>query len=368
MSPLYLHEGEQCFRELADALVAPVCVVRGDGKLLYGNHTWRFLTAVYEGADFPDCMLEMMHPEDRAGWFDAWQKANRSRVPYAIERRVRFTRGQMYVRQFEQGRPVRDSNGDVLEWVLVATPAQDSEPLIASLRRSLFRKDAVFAEVAHELRNPLAPITAAVRLLEAHRSPDQALIISTCSLISRQVTQLSRLVDDLLDHARLEHEQLDVTRNLIDLRQIVAAAAEVALPSVDARRQTLSISTTVSAAMVNGDCGRLTQVVVNLLMNATKFTGEGGEIFLTLEHDGRLACIKVRDTGVGISSEALPAIFDPYVRTDPDTTVAMKSGLGLGLALAQRLVYLHGGSLTAYSEGPGKGSEFVLRLPEASGM
>ncbi len=358
MYPLY--EGEQCFRELADALPEPICVVREDGKLLYGNRYWRCMTDICEGDNFADSVLQMIHPDDRSHWMEVWQWANRSRSSYGIERRIRFTTDEHYVCHFEHGHPVRDAHGQVLEWLVVATLADEKQRLIEGLKRSLSRKEEILTEVAHELRNPLVPIANAVRMLASCDNHDRLLVERTCRLISRQVTQLTRLVEDLLDLARFEHGRLFVSCELVDLREIVTAASEVVLPNMDARGQLLDITMPARPAMVYGDAGRLTQVVVNLLANATKFTGEGGKVFVTLQDDGRLASVSVRDTGVGISTEALPGIFDAYVQVGRP---AARGGLGLGLALAQHLARLHGGSLTAHSEGIGKGTEFVLRLP-----
>jgi signal transduction histidine kinase len=358
-----VYESEKCFQELADALVDSVCVVRCDGKLLYGNRKWHSLTTMCEGDDFRGGLLAMIHPEDRQRWSDAWQHALRSRTSYEIERRVRWGSDQEYVSQFEHGHPVRGSNGDVTEWILIAGMCDEKQRLIESLRRSLLRKDQFLATVAHEMRSPLTPIASALKLLERHGN-DPVLMANTRGLIARQVAQLVRLVNDLVDLARLEHQQLDVRSELIEVREVLVAAVEVAQPIITTRGLQLTTTTPKDAVAVHGDRGRLTQVLVNLLINAAKFTDEGGQISLALESDPHWIRIRVHDTGIGISREMLPGIFEAYVQAEHGAT-RTRDGLGLGLALARQLVHLHGGALTAHSEGIGKGSEFVLRLPTA---
>jgi signal transduction histidine kinase len=357
----HVYEAEKCFQELADAIVEPVCVVRPDGRLLYGNRRWHSLTTISEGDDCPAGLHASIHPDDRQRWIEVRQHAMRSRHSYEVERRVRFAPDKDYVSQFEHGYPVRDAGGKIVEWVLIVAADDEQQRLIETLRRSLTRKDEFIAAVAHEMRGPLAPIASALKLLE-RRSTDPVLVINTCGLISRQVAQLVRLVDDLLDVARLEHRQLSVRNELLDLREVLTAAIEMALPAITARRHQLATTVTTDAVAVRGDGGRLTQIVVNLLTNAAKFTNEGGRIALSLEKDGFSARVRVRDTGIGISRETLPIIFEAFVQAENGAAEA-RTGLGLGLALARQLAQLHGGTLTAHSDGIDEGSEFVLHLP-----
>ena len=358
---LQVPEGAQCFHDLADVVTELVWVVGPDGKLLYGNNRWHSLTRLLEGEPFPGSFINLIHPDDRPQWMGAWQEALRSHCPYEIERRVRFAPDPQYVKQLERAQPVWSSNGDIVEWVLVATTCDDHQHLIEGLRRSLLHKDETLVAVAHEMRSPLAPIASAVRLLE-RGSGDPVLVADMREVIERQVKQLVRLVDDLLDLGRLEHHQLGVHREWIDLRKVVQAAIETAQPMIAAHAQQLTTAVLADQALVDGDEGRLTQVIVNLLANAAKFTDRSGRIWLSLEKKPPSFLIRVRDTGIGISQQMLPRIFDPYVRAER-TSQGRGGGLGLGLALARELTQLHDGTLTAHSEGVGKGSEFVLKLP-----
>ncbi len=361
---LQVEEGEQCFHELADAVSEPVWLVRHDGKLVYGNRPWHALTSIGEGADFPGDFPSLIHPEDRPQWIAAWQQAVESRRACQIDCRIRDAQGAAYVRRLERAQPVWNATGDVIEWVLIATPYDDRQQLIDELRHSLLHKDAALVAVAHEMRSPLAPIASAMKILE-RRGSDPLCVADVRALVSRQLAQLVRLVEDLLDFGRLEQRQLSVYKNKIDLRDVVAAAAETTQPIITARAQRLSITMVTDEAVVHADEGRLTQVVVNVLTNAAKFTDDGGCIWLSLEREGLAFLIKVRDTGIGISHKMLPRVFDAYVRSDHGTR-GRGSGLGLGLSLARELTQLHGGALTAHSDGVGKGSEFVVRLPAAS--
>jgi len=359
-----IFEGEKCFEELADVMTEPIWVVHPDGKLLYGNRRWHSLTGISEGEDFADGFITLVHPEDQQRWIGAWQQALRTRNSYGIERRVRCALDPKYVRQLERAQPVRNSDGDVVAWVLIATTYDENLQLIEGLRRAAVRKDEALMAVAHELRGPLAPIASAVELLK-HRGSDPRCVADVRALITRQVAQLMRLVEDLLDLGRLEHRQLSVRKDCVDLRCVLAAAVEAAQPIITAHRHRLTTTARTDTAVVHGDEGRLTQVVVNLLINAAKFTPKGGRIWLSLEKEDSSLFVRVRDTGIGISGDMLPHIFDAYVRAVRGAS-RRGSGLGLGLALAQQLVRLHDGVLTAHSEGAGKGTEFVLQLPAAS--
>ena len=356
-------EGAQCFHDVADAVTEPVWVVRPDGKLVYGNDRWHALTRIAEGEDFPGRFVNLIHPDDRPGWTEAWQRGVHSRSAYEIERRVRFAPDQHFVRQLERAQPVWSANGEVVEWVLVATMRDDHQQLLDQLRRSLLRKDEALIAVAHEMRSPLAPIASAVRLLET-RGSDPVLVADVQAMIGRQVAQLIRLVDDLLDLGRLEHQHPGVRKVRLDLRFVLAAALETTQPTIAAAGHRLKTAVAPEAAIVDGDAGRLTQVLVNLLNNAAKFTGRGGRIWLSLERVQAGYVVRVRDSGMGITPEMLPRIFDAYVQAAHDTP-GLRGGLGLGLALARELAQLHGGCLTAHSAGIGKGSEFVLQLPAA---
>jgi signal transduction histidine kinase len=224
-------------------------------------------------------------------------------------------------------------------------------------------KDEFLAMVSHELRNPLTPILTALQLMdlqggEAFRAER--------TMISRQVRHVLRLVDDLLDISRITRGEVSLKAERVEVSHVIASAIETASPLFEQRAQTLMVSVPAAGLPVVVDPGRLSQAVVNVLVNASKYTEPGGRIALVAAREGREACIRVRDEGIGIEPEALPKVFDLFVQTKRSIDRS-QGGLGIGLAIVRNLVERSGGSVSAHSNGSGTGSEFVIRLPIASG-
>jgi PAS domain S-box-containing protein len=226
------------------------------------------------------------------------------------------------------------------------------------------RKDEFLAMLAHELRNPLAPIRNAVQLLKMLEPTDPKLAWSR-NVIDRQVTHMARLLDDLLDVARIMQGKIRLNKERFELTEIVNNAVETSRPLIESRGQELIISQTTTPQWVEGDRIRLAQVLSNLLNNAAKYTGEGGKITLSVMRQASDAVIEVRDTGIGISPDILPQIFDLFTQADHSLAHA-QGGLGIGLTLVRELVEIHGGTVTASSAGIGQGSVFTVRLPALS--
>ena len=222
-------------------------------------------------------------------------------------------------------------------------------------------KDEFLAMLGHELRNPLSPILTALQLMKL-RGDDSSLRERV--VIERQVTHLTRLVDDLLDVSRIARGKVELKTAIVELSEIVARAIEVASPLLEQRTQTLAIDAPRAGLPVDGDPERLTQVVSNLLTNASKYTAPGGHIAVSASPEQGEAVIRVRDNGVGIAADVLPRVFDLFVQGEQAIDRA-EGGLGLGLTIVRSLTERHGGSVAAHSEGLGKGSEFVVRLPLA---
>ena len=238
----------------------------------------------------------------------------------------------------------------------------------AELSEADRRKDEFLAVLAHELRNPLAPIRNAVHYLGLKASPDPALR-NARDIIDRQVKHLVRLVDDLLDISRISSGKIGLRKERVSLALIVTNAVEASRPAIESENHQLTVTLPAEPVYLDADLTRLAQVLQNLLNNAAKYTAPGGKIGLHAEFDGHSVAIRVVDTGIGIPREMLPRVFDLF--TQVDRSIERSSGgLGIGLTLVQRLVELHGGTVEARSEGPDKGSEFVVRLPasvESSG-
>jgi signal transduction histidine kinase len=233
------------------------------------------------------------------------------------------------------------------------------------------RKDEFIALLAHELRNPLAPIQNAVQLMRMKRIDDSE-IVWCREVIERQGEHLTRLVDDLLDVSRITQGKIKLQREPVDVAAVIARAVEINRPLIDARRHELTLELPHEPVHVHGDLTRLAQAVGNLVSNAAKYTEHGGRIGVTVErmpgdeNGPGQAVIRVKDSGVGIPPHMLPQLFELFTQGERTLDQA-QGGLGIGLALVRRLVQLHGGTVTAYSGGEGQGSEFVVELPLLAG-
>ena len=238
---------------------------------------------------------------------------------------------------------------------------RNAEQLTEDLREEQSAKDRFLAMLGHELRNPLAPITHAVQLLRMRGAPDPG-TNELHAIMERQLRHMTRLVDDLLDLSRIGKGTIAIRREPVDLREVVERATETQRASIAARELQLSLALPEAPLPIHGDPTRLDQVVSNLLHNATRYTPTGGRISVVLERSGAEAVLRVRDTGIGVRAEQLDRIFDVFTQADR-VPGSVNEGLGIGLALVRQIVTLHGGSAHAVSEGPGRGSEFVVRLP-----
>jgi signal transduction histidine kinase len=229
------------------------------------------------------------------------------------------------------------------------------------LRENDRRKDEFLALLAHELRNPLAPVRNAISILQLKGSEDTDAVWCR-DVIERQLRQLTRLVDDLLDVSRITQGKIKLRLERLDLGTVIADAVETSRPLIDAQRHELTVTLPDRPIRIEGDLTRLTQVVANLLNNAAKYQNEQGRIQLTVVREGGHAMISVRDQGVGIAPEMLSRVFELFTQGEraPDRA---QGGLGIGLSLVKNLVELHGGSVRVTSEGAGKGSEFTVLLP-----
>ena len=256
-------------------------------------------------------------------------------------------------------------DGDKCNKVLVvATDITERKHAEEALRLADRRKDEFLAMLAHELRNPLAPICNTVQMLKMQETTDPKLAWGL-NVIDRQVSHMALLLDDLLDVARIMHGKITLKTERFELSDIVNNVIETSRPMIESRGQELIISRTTTPQWIDGDRVRLAQVLSNLLNNAAKYTGEGGKITLTVMRDGSDAVIEVRDTGIGISPDVLPHVFDLFIQADRSLAHS-QGGLGLGLTLVRQLVEIHGGTVTAASAGIGKGSSFTVRLPALS--
>jgi signal transduction histidine kinase len=254
--------------------------------------------------------------------------------------------------------PLYDESGEIYAVCGVSTDITD---VVEADRR----KDEFIATLAHELRNPLAPIRTGLEILKrVGELPASA--ARTRDIMERQLTHMVRLVDDLLDVSRVGRGKLELRAEPLPLARVIEHALEASQPAVEAAGHALSVELPPQPVHLHGDLTRLAQVISNLVNNAAKYTQGGGQIRLTGSVEAGQVVVQVRDNGNGISAEMLPHVFDLFVQGDRSSRTP-QTGLGIGLWLVRRLVELHGGTITAQSPGPGQGSTFTVRLPLAAG-
>jgi signal transduction histidine kinase len=231
-----------------------------------------------------------------------------------------------------------------------------------ALRSADRRKDEFLATLGHELRNPLAPILNSLEILKLSGAFDDPRMLQACAVMERQVHHLNRLVDDLLEVSRITRGIIDVKKEILDLTAIVSAAIETSRPVLDGMRHELTVEFDPKPITIGGDPLRLTQVFSNLLNNAAKYTNHGGRISVTTRLADGEAIVSIKDSGIGIAPALLSQVFDMFMQVDRSTRRS-QGGLGIGLTLVRSLVNMHGGTVEAKSDGPGLGSEFIVRLP-----
>jgi signal transduction histidine kinase/CheY-like chemotaxis protein len=236
--------------------------------------------------------------------------------------------------------------------------------LASALQESERRKNVFLAMLAHELRNPLAPVRNAVHILQV-KSPPVPEVQWATEVIDRQIHQLTRIVDDLLDLSRITQGKIHLKKRIVDLAAVIEGAVEASRPLIDRAHHALTVTVPDEPVRIEGDFTRLSQVFLNLLDNAAKYTDPGGHIWIDAERRDDHVLVRVRDTGIGIPADMLPNVFDMFTQVErsPDRP---QSGLGAGLSLVRTLVEMHGGTVEARSGGLGKGSEFVVSLPVAA--
>jgi PAS domain S-box-containing protein len=254
-----------------------------------------------------------------------------------------------------------DEHGQPIATLEVNNDVTELKQLQEALRQSDRRKDEFLAMLAHELRNPLAPILNALHIMRLGRN-NAASVDDSRAIIERQVRHMVRLIDDLLDLSRITRGKIQLRKQPVELAQVIQSAVESSRPAIDAAGHKLSVSLPDHPVVIEADPTRLSQVLLNLMNNAAKYTEGGGHIWISAKVQGDQLAISVRDSGIGIPSEMLPNIFEMFAQVDRSLERS-QGGLGIGLSLVRGLVRLHGGTVTARSEGPGKGSEFVVRLP-----
>jgi PAS domain S-box-containing protein len=361
-----LAESEQRFRQLAENINEVFWMANPQQtEILYISpgyeHIWgRSCRSLYEQ---PRSFLDAIHPDDRERVRVAvLEKHGRGESTDEEYRVVRPDGSERWVR--DRGFPVRDGDGRVYRMVGIAEDITEKKRAEESLRDADRRKNEFLATLAHELRNPLAPIRTGLELLRCAEG-DPAVLEQARGMMERQVAQMVRLIDDLLDISRITRGRLRLRKERVELARVAQNAIETSRPLLEAQAHELTVGLPAEPIYLEADPTRLAQILSNLLHNAAKYTEKGGHIWLTAEPHDHTVRISVRDTGLGIPSEQLAHIFETFAQTTP-ALERSQGGLGIGLSLVRGLVELHGGSVEAHSAGPGKGSEFIVCLPAAA--
>jgi PAS domain S-box-containing protein len=355
-------DSEKVYRAIGESIDYGVWLCDAEGRNTYASESFLRLTGMSQQQCSEFGWGEMLHPDDAPATLAAWLECVRSGQAWYREHRIRGIDG-IYHAILAQGVPVRREDGTIYCWAGINLDISRMKRTEEALREADRRKDEFLATLAHELRNPLAPIRHATQLLGMAAATDAQRQWGR-EVIARQVQHMALLLEDLLDVSRISRGRLDLKKEYVGLARLVDAAVEMARPLIDAKRHTLQVELPAEPVQLNVDPLRISQALCNLLTNAAKYTDAEGRIVLAAELGQEGLSISVVDNGIGLTASAIPRVFEMFSQIE-SALERSQGGLGIGLALARGLVGLHGGSVEAFSEGPGRGSTFVLRLPAA---
>jgi PAS domain S-box-containing protein len=357
-----LHRSEKLYRAIGESIDYGVWICDAQGRNTYVSDSFLRLTGIVQeqSADFG--WAERLHPDDRELTIKAWEECVSTGGSWYREHRVLGADGA-YHPILAQGVPIRDKAGNTTGWAGINLDISPLKRTEQALRDADRRKDEFLATLAHELRNPLAPIRNAVKILDLATADDRQRRWGR-DVISRQVRHMALLLDDLLDVSRITRGQLELKKDFVELQAIVDLAVETARPLLESKRHQFTADLPGSKIVLEGDPLRLSQVLANLLTNAAKYTDPEGHITLkaVLGEDGLI--ISVKDNGIGLSADSIPSLFAMFSQVNTVVDRA-EGGLGIGLGLVKGLVDLHGGHVDVRSEGLGLGSEFRVYLPHS---
>ncbi len=360
-----LRESDQRYRAATAAVSALSWTNNPDGLMKGEQRGWEEFTGQsyedYQGYGW----AKAIHPEDAEPTIEAWNRAVAEKRTFEFEHRVRRRDGEWRACSI-RAVPILSVDDTIREWVGVHTDITDQKrneeklrQFAAELSEAHHRKDEFLATLAHELRNPLAPIRSGLQLMKL-AGPEVA--ENARLMMERQVKQMVRLLDDLMDLSRISQGKIELRKERVQLEEVLNSALETSRPLIEQMGHELTIALPEQPLIVEADTTRLAQVFLNLLNNAAKYSDPTSRIQLNVERQGREAVVSVKDTGIGISSDEMPRIFDMFAQIDRSLGMS-HGGLGIGLTLVRRLIEMHGGTVEARSEGPGRGSEFIVRIP-----
>lgn len=353
-------ESERVFRAIGESINYGVWLADPEGRNTYTSESFLRLTGLTQAQCSESGWDTVLHPEDARATIDGWRECVRSGQPWYREHRVLGIDGQ-YHPVLVQGLPIRNDDGGITVWAGINLDVSRIKRTEDALRQADRRKDDFLATLAHELRNPLAPVLNAAELLQQTGTTD-AQRQWAGQVIGRQVRNMALLLDDLLDVSRITRGRLEVKLQRVDLDSLVASATETARPLIDAKRHRLILDLPVEPVQLMVDPLRLSQALSNLLTNAAKYTDAGGTLKISAWLDEQGLGLSMSDDGIGLTAAALPQVFEMFSQVET-ALERSQGGLGIGLALVRGLVTLHGGTVQAHSDGPGRGSTFTIRLP-----
>ncbi|WP_437230635.1 PAS domain S-box protein [Planctomicrobium sp. SH661] len=369
-----IRESEHRLRFILDSMPQKVLTATPEGVVDYFNPVWM----QYTGLSYEEIKERgwdaVIHPDDLAESLEAWNSAIATGEPFQVEHRFRRTDGEDRW-HVSRATALKDEHQQVVMWVGASTDiheqrqtADELRDLAARLSEVDHRKDEFLATLAHELRNPLAPLRNGLEVMKLAEG-DLEMINECRGMMERQLEQMVRLVDDLMDVSRISRGKLELKLQQVELATVIQSAIETSRPIIEQMGHELTVTLPDHPVFIDADLTRLAQVFLNLLNNAAKYSNPRGHIHLTAVQEDREVVVSVKDTGIGIAPDQLHRIFEMFSQIDHSLEKA-QGGLGIGLTLVRRLVELHHGSVVARSEGIGRGSEFIVRLPlmqESSG-
>ncbi len=359
-----LRESEARFRAMAEASPALTWQVNAQGNLVYVNQRVMDMVGMTLEELLPSRWRSVLHPDDEPGFLAAIEQALRDRSRFQYRVRARARGGEWHWLE-SYALPWFTGPDEYAGHVGVSIDITEAVKAETALREADLRKDEFLATLAHELRNPLAPIANALALIA--RPEGAAAVPHLLPVINRQVNYMIRLVDDLLEISRITSGKVELRQAPTDLAVVLHNAVEAGRPQIDEKEHKLSVSIPHAPLIVYADAVRLEQVFTNLLNNAARYTGKRGQIWLTAHREADNAVVSIRDNGIGILAGMLPRLFDMFTQ-ERRNGVGTQEGLGIGLSLVYRLVKMHGGTVEARSEGKDRGSEFIVRLPLAASV
>jgi PAS domain S-box-containing protein len=357
-----LRSSVRLYRAIGESINYGVWVSDREGRNVYASESFLRLIGFTQAECSNLGWTAALHPDDAAESLASWQESVRTGSAWYREHRLRGGDGS-YHSVLAQGVPIRGEDGEISGWAGINLDIGRLKLTEAALRLADRRKDEFLATLAHELRNPLAPVRHAVKVLES-KSLDETKDQWARDVIARQVRRMALLLDDLMDVSRITQGRLALKVETISLDSLIEAAVETARPLIDAKKHRLAIDSPREPILLSVDPLRLSQALSNLLTNSAKYMDEGGQIVLRAALSAEEFTISVKDTGIGIEHEALPGLFEMFSQVNAAITRS-EGGLGIGLALVKGLVELHHGTIDAQSGGPGQGSEFTIHLPSS---